>query len=177
MHGDEAMNTPDDPGSDAPVGKTRPRASDAEVAQRVEEVLRRRLEGAEFHDLQQFAREQGWNVSERQLWRYVALADALMEKMVDADREKLFRRHIHQRRSLYARAVKDGDLRTALAIARDEAQLYGLYPAAKHVLSGEGGGPIRFSVEEAVAADRELEETERDLLRRSGGETLQDGGS
>jgi len=70
--------------------------------------------------------------------------------------------------------VQDGDYRTAVAVARDEAQLLGLYPASKHILTGEGGGPVRFSVEEAVTADRELEEAERDSVQRGGGEPLPD---
>ena len=173
------MNTIDDPAMDDAPLKKRPRASDAEVAKRVEEVLQRRLDGAEFLDLQKYAREQGWNVSDRQLWRYVAQADVLMEKTLDADRQKLFQRHIFQRRSLYNRAVQDGDYRTALAIAKDEAQLQGLYPANKHVLTGDGGGPVSFSfsLEDAVAADQELEEAQRDRLQRSGGEALRDGSS
>jgi hypothetical protein len=171
------MPTPDNPTADAPTAKKRPRASDAEVAHRVEDVLRLRLDGAEFLDLQAYARDHGWDVSERQLWRYVAQADALMEKALDADRDKLFRRHVHQRRALYARAVKDGDYRAALAIARDEAQLQGLYPASRHTLTGEGGGPVRFSfsLEEAVAADRELEEAERDRPHGGGGPALPHG--
>jgi hypothetical protein len=164
------MSTKDDPPK-----KKRPRATDAEMAKRVDEVLHCRLNGAEFHDLQSYAKEQGWGVSDRQLWRYVAQADALMQKTFDADRDKQFRRHVFQRRALYARAVQDGDYRTALAVARDEAQLLGLYPASKHVLTGEGGGPVRFCLEDAVAADRELEEAQRDRLQRGGGDPLPEG--
>jgi len=161
------MDPFDEPQSDSPSLEKRARANDAEVAKRIEEVLQRRLEGVDFPELQQYAREQEWNISDRQLWRYVAQADELMAKTLDADREKLFRRHIHQRRSLYARAVKDGDHRTALAIIRDEAQLFGLYPPSTHQLTGEGGGPVRinYTLEDAVAADRELEEAERDRLQ------------
>jgi hypothetical protein len=118
------------------------RASDAEVAARVEEVLHCRLNGAEFHDLQAHAREKGWQVSERQLWRYVAAADELVERTFEPDRQKVFRRHILQRRALYARALQDGDYRTALAVLRDEAELHGLY-TRKVELSGAGGGPIK----------------------------------
>src|ERR1700694_804357 len=104
------MSTIDDPAmDDAPIKKKRPRASDAEFVKRVEDVLQRRLDGAEFLDLQQYARDQAWNVSDRQLWRYVAQADALIEKTFEADRGKLFRRHILQRRALYARAVRGAD--------------------------------------------------------------------
>jgi hypothetical protein len=39
-------------------------------------------------------------------------------------------------------------------------------------LTGRGGGPLRFSLEDAVAACRELEESEHDAVQRSGDETL-----
>jgi hypothetical protein len=43
-------------------------------------------------------------------------------------------------------------------------------------LTGRGGGPLRFSLEDAVAAARELEEAQRDDLQRGGGEALADRG-
>jgi hypothetical protein len=128
----------------------RPRATDAELAARVEEVLYARLAGAEFHDLQGLAKEKGWNVSDRQLWRYVALADARMEEAFQADREKAFCRHVLQRRALYARAMQDGDWRTCLAIAKDEAELLGLYPAKVTKLQGDPNAPLSVNVEMTV---------------------------
>lgn len=54
------------------------KASKAEVAARVDEVLRVRLDGAQFHDIVQYAAAQGWGVEEQQLWNYVRRADALL---------------------------------------------------------------------------------------------------
>lgn len=105
------------------------RPSKAELAQRVDEVLNMRLSGAEFYDLKAHATEKEWDVSDRQLWRYVAKSDALLAQSLERDRRKLLGRHLAQRRSLFARALNDGDLRTALAIAKDEAELQGLYHA------------------------------------------------
>ena len=45
----------------------------------------------------------------------------------------------------------------------------------RHELTGRGGGPLRFTLEDAVAACRELEETEHDTVQRDGGETVPDG--
>jgi hypothetical protein len=93
-----------------------------------------RLLGAEFHDIRQYAAEDDgetgrpWNVSDRQLWRYVAAADALLHEYLEKDHHKLFNRHIGMRRALYARAVEGGDWKAALSIAKDEAELYGMYP-------------------------------------------------
>ena len=41
-------------------------------------------------------------------------------------------------------------------------------------LTGRGGSPLRFSLEDAVAACRELEEAEHDKVQRSGDKTLPD---
>jgi hypothetical protein len=139
-----------------PTRKRRKRATEAEIALRVEEVLHARLNGAEAHDLRALAREKGWNVSDRQLWRYVTAADRLIAKHFEKDRDRLFRRHVFQRRALYARVLQDGDYRTGLAILKDEAELHGLYPAKRTELSGPHGGPLQ-----TVSATVEMTESER----------------
>lgn len=101
------------------------------VRQRVEEVLTIRLMGAEFAEIRQCAAKLSWNVSDRQLWRYIAAADKLLAERLDHDREKLFNIHIAKRRALYTRALETGDLRAALAVLKDESELYGLYPPAE----------------------------------------------
>jgi hypothetical protein len=132
------------------------RATRAEVAARVEEVLHARLNGAEAHDLRALAREKEWNVSDRQLWRYVEAADRLIEEHFEKDRDRLFRRHVFQRRALYARVLQDGDYRTALAILKDEGELLNLYPAKRTEVTGRDGGPLQ-----TVNATVEMTEDER----------------
>jgi hypothetical protein len=120
------------------------KATKAIVAQRVEEVLRIRLDGAEFHDVREYAREKerepgsAWELqdgakplSDQQLWRYVARSDQLIADNFRSSRKKTLRRHLAQRRNLYAKAVSQGDIRAALAVLQDEAQLEGLYPPKK----------------------------------------------
>jgi hypothetical protein len=53
-------------------------------------------------------------------------------------RDQLIRRHLAQRRNLYAKAVLAGDLRTALACVQDEAKLEGLYPSERKPDDGRG---------------------------------------
>jgi hypothetical protein len=119
------------------------RPPDPVKRQRVAEILNLRLNGAEFHDLRAHADEAGWKnslgepLSDRTLWRYSEAAEALAEKHFSADRDRLFRRHVLQRRALYARAMADGDYRTALAVAKDEAELQGLYAPKKMELTGK----------------------------------------
>jgi hypothetical protein len=132
----------------------RPRATDAEIAVRVQEVLNCRLSGAAFHDLQALAVEKGWKVGNRQLWHYVQLADEQMEQHFEEGRARLFRRHVLQRRRLYAMALQDGDKRTALAILKDEGDLLGLYPPKKTELTGPNGGPIETATVELTDDER-----------------------
>jgi hypothetical protein len=126
------------------------RATKAEVSARVEEVLHARLNGAEFHDLQALAVEKEWKVSDSQMWRYVQAADKLIEQRFEQDRDRLFRRHVFQRRALYARALQDGDYRTGLAILKDEADLHGLYAPKRHELTGRNAGPVQLHVVEEI---------------------------
>jgi hypothetical protein len=134
------------------------KSTKAEVLKRVEEVFKLRLGGAEFADIREYAAapEQAWNVSNTQLWRYIAAADKLVKERFDAKAEHLLARHLLQRRTLYAHAMGAGDFRTALAILRDEAELENLYPAKKTEVTGKDGGPLQ-----TVAATVELTDDER----------------
>jgi hypothetical protein len=116
------------------------------IAARVEEVLTMRLNGAELYDLVQHAREQQWDVSTRQIQRYIRQADELLAESLDMDRERSLRLHVATRRSLLARALNDGDTRTALAIVKDAAELAGLYPPRRTELSGPKGGPVEVEM-------------------------------
>jgi len=109
------------------------KSTKAQVTQRVEEVFKLRLGGAEFSDIRQYASapEQQWNVSDRQLWRYIAAADALVKQRFDARADHLLARHCLQRRLLYAHALAAGDHATALRILDSEAKLEALFPPVK----------------------------------------------
>jgi hypothetical protein len=116
------------------------KATKAIIQARVDDILRIRLDGAEFWDVRQYVAEkeqaaeppwaipEGGNpISQRQLWRYIARADRLMGASSETTRKKQLRVHLARRKSLYARAVNKGDERTALAVLRDLAELQGLY--------------------------------------------------
>jgi hypothetical protein len=108
----------------------------ADLLARVEEVLRVRLDGAEFWDVREYVREKeqegappwavpegGKPLSDGTLWRYIGRADRLIAESCRASRKKLLRRHLTQRRALFARALAAGDLRAALAALDSEARL------------------------------------------------------
>jgi hypothetical protein len=141
------------------------KASKAVVAQRVEEVLRIRLDGAAFWDVLQYiaekqqAGEAPWTIPEggkpiagRTVWWYIHKADHLLAETFrkEAGRKNLFRRHLAQRRALFAKATLAGDHRAALAALRDEAELLGLYPPKGVAVAGKNGGPIVLNVIEEV---------------------------
>jgi hypothetical protein len=132
------------------------KSTKATVQQRVAEVLVIRLQGAELYDIRRYAAEQTppWNVSDRQLERYAAAADALLAQTLEKDRDKLLNRHHAARRALLARALQLGDVRTALAVLRDEAELLDLYPAKRHQLTGKDGGPLAVNVESMTDEER-----------------------
>src|SRR5262245_39926029 len=55
------------------------KSTKAEIRRRVNEVVKLRLGGAELPDIREYANapEQGWTVSDAQVWRYIRAADAL----------------------------------------------------------------------------------------------------
>ena len=137
------------------------KATKATIQARVDDILRIRLDGAEFHDVRRYAAEKQavgeppWAVpegekplSDRQLWRYVTEANRLMAVSSETSRKKRMRVHLARRKALYARAVNKGDERTALAVLADLAKLEGLYPPAqvKAEHTGAKGGPIHHEV-------------------------------
>src|SRR5262249_59715747 len=103
----------------------------ATVKRRVEEVLDLRLLGATLPDIRRYASEQAppWNVSDRQLERYIQASDELLDRLLEKDRRKNLNRQIAQRRALYSRAVAVSGYRTALSILIDESPPLDLYPA------------------------------------------------
>jgi hypothetical protein len=114
------------------------------VRARLDELLRIKLDGAQFWDVRDYVREKeqedgsSWQLepgaapmSDGQIRRYLQRVDAIIAESVRGSRKKLIRRHLARRENLYAKAVLAGDIRTALAVLRDEAELVGLYPATK----------------------------------------------
>ena len=91
------------------------------IRHRLNELTRLILAGAEFSDLRQYVADQGWEVSDRQLRRYLDRVYAELAEGARHDRASLLGRHLMQRRTIYAKAIKGSDLRTALAVLKDEA--------------------------------------------------------
>lgn len=107
------------------------------VELRIGEILRLLLAGGEFEDIRQYSAAHDWKLSVRQLRRYQERAYRRLATMAHRDQKQLLGRHLMQRRALYARAMKVSDVKTALNVLKDEAQLQGLYSAVKN---GDGAG-------------------------------------
>jgi hypothetical protein len=106
---------------------------------------------------------------------------------VEAQRE-MVERHVREARALQGkalerlRALRPEELGPAdlLRYIVEAAKLERLAlgepdTVQRHELTGRGGSALHFSLEDAVAAARELEEAEHGSVQRDGGETVQDG--
>src|SRR5688572_16247454 len=109
------------------------RADRAEMQKRIDEILRIRLDGAQFHDVMHFVAEKGWKLSERQVRNYMRKADELLVERREPSRKRLVARHIAMREALYARAVNGADLRTALAVADSLAKMQNLFSSEREM--------------------------------------------
>ena len=130
--------------------KPRRKATKPVACQRTEQVLAIRLDGAEFWDVRDYVRDEEkkegslWflkpgeePMSDSQIWRYMQKADELLRQTHEKSRASNLRRHLAQRRRLYARAVAAGDTGTALAVLKDEAKMLDLYPNADDTILRE----------------------------------------
>ena len=133
------------------MARKKKRSEAATVAARVEEVLRIRLDGAQFHDVQAYAAEKGWDVRERQLRTYIRRADDMLAERTERSRKRIIAVHLARREALYARCVNAASYRDALACLTDLAKLQGLYPDGRELKE-----LVKLATEQATRL-RELE--------------------
>jgi hypothetical protein len=98
---------------------------------RITEVLRIRLDGAQLHDVVDYFAEKKQTITETEAEDLIRQADDLLVQRRDRKRSRVITRHIAQRETLYARAVNAADYRTAASILNDIARLQGLYDRHK----------------------------------------------
>jgi hypothetical protein len=107
------------------------KSNHVEMGKRVEEVLRIILDGAQHHDVVDYANEKGWGITDRQVREYVRRADELLVERREKNRKRLLARHTARREALFARAINAADLRTALAVVDSLAKLQGMFTDPK----------------------------------------------
>ena len=94
---------------------------------RVAEVLRIRIDGAQLHDVVDYAAEKAWAATEADCVALIRAADTLLVRRQDRNRRRVLARHIAQREALYARALNGADYGTAARLLNDMAKLQGLF--------------------------------------------------
>ncbi len=134
------------------------------IAKRVEEIADLLLLGATPTNIRQYAVEQKWNVSERNVYRYIADAHKVIAKSVDKNRSRLLAWHHASRRALYARCMAVSDYGTASRLMKDEAELLGLYPPKEIRGKHEHEGTITHVIKEVIVTREERD-------RKDGGTT------
>lgn len=117
------------------------RATDPEREQRIEQIVRIRSNGGTFENVKDFA--ESWGLTWRQLRRYMSLADGRIEKACEHRANRNLALHLKKRQTWISQAVEQGDYRTALALAKDEAQLQGLYRIVNLAADHEGNELVR----------------------------------
>lgn len=105
------------------MAKKKPKANPD--TERVKEVLRIRLDGAQLHDVVEYAKEKKWKLDEAACARLIRRADDLLAKRRDDNEDRVLALRIAQREALFARAVNGADYRTALSILADIARIEG----------------------------------------------------
>jgi hypothetical protein len=102
------------------------RSTKHEVRERITATLNIYLNGGQFHDLREHARENGWRVSDGQLRRYLQKVDETLALSAEKDREKILARHLAELRALRVRCMQVSDYPTSRLLLKDEAELRGL---------------------------------------------------
>lgn len=123
---------------------------------RLAEVLRIRLDGAQLHDVIDYAAEKAWGLTEAEVRALIRRADDTLVARRETSKKRIRARHVAQREALYARALNGGDVRTALAVLADLAKLQGLTDEARQ---------RRDLLNLARAQDARIAELEADLER------------
>lgn len=120
---------------------TRVKADKLTHERRVEAVYRLILDGWTAQQIRHNTSD--WGLSSAQQNKYIRDARKRFEEGNALTRAELLAEHQAARRQLRreAKTVKD-----KLAVLKDEAELYGLYPARSVELSGKDGGPVTIAV-------------------------------
>jgi hypothetical protein len=153
-----------------------------------------RAAAAAFYEQPSAARERQldkWSRAFRWVERAAAWdrhLDAQARQAQQEARREMTERHVKEARALQAkalerlRALRPEELAPAdvlryfvEAVKLERLALGEPDAVQRQELTGRGGGPLRLTLEDVVAAARALEESERDADRRDGAETVREG--
>lgn len=108
------------------VKRTKAKSSAIEYQKRVETIRSLLLSGMDTDAIVQNVTSQ-WGVKPRMIYRYLAVAREKNKAFIEFHEAEMFSHHIAVRRHILGKALAANDFRAALAAAKDEAQLMGLY--------------------------------------------------
>lgn len=113
-----------------PKGTSKPKATNAEMTKRTNDIYKMMLVGASRGDIIQFVSEK-WQLDERSADNYIAKANALLETKIEQSQDMEFNRALQRREMLFQKCMTIQDYKAALSVEIDRSKLLKLYPATK----------------------------------------------
>ncbi len=104
-----------------------PKSIKSVVNQRIDEVMRLQIAGATYLDIRKYASEKEWNVSPRQVQRYIRSALEQMHKVARKKQKHVLAKQLLQMGNLYAAGLRDKKIPDCLNVLKHEANLLGLH--------------------------------------------------
>ena len=103
------------------------KSTQTELYRRIMEVEQLMADGFGRRDICQHGSKNGWNVTNRQIDRYMEVVSKRWIKQHEAEKDRILSTAIKKRERLYLRALKKEDLRTAISIQDSLDKLRGLF--------------------------------------------------
>jgi hypothetical protein len=131
------------------------KATNAEIAKRVNVIFKLLISGASRADILQYAAETAkWQIEERQIDEYIARATEQIEAQAETVRTREFGRALAFLAQLKFKNMLINDFKAALATQREINELLGLYPVKQHALTIDWRSELRQAgiPEEGIAA-------------------------
>lgn len=110
------------------MAKKKVQASRDEIARRVDKIYTILVRGVyDNSKIFELAKQEGWSVSERQIYNYINRARKLLEEQADVKREYEFGRSLARLNDLYNKALALLDFRACVTIQKEINKLYSFY--------------------------------------------------
>lgn len=139
------------------------KADNATITRRISTIYKLMLKGLDRGDIRQYMAEKGeWEVSERQLDRYIADAVQMLKDHAAINHDEEYGKALARIEDLYKSCMSIQDYKAALSVLKEGNELRDLYPAKKLELTGQDGGAIPITlvahIDYRAGLDRTIEE-------------------
>jgi len=123
------------------------RVTKAELENRVDTIHDMLVLGVRRADICRFVSEKTeWDITERQIDRYIADATELIKAAGELDREAEIATMKERLELLWRKDMQIQDYKAALAVLKERGSLLGIYAPDKKEVTGKDSGPIIFEV-------------------------------